>query len=116
MCSKGSPCGGQEGRPRRGRKVRSPPAKQEEPGERWGQRERRGRQEGLHPLPAGVLDPPCSEQQAETSGAWEREDLAAVLGMPPRWTGQLGGGQAGLPGMSSERGWVSGLQQAALQQ
>lgn len=73
---------GQEGRPRRGRKVRSLSAKQEEPGELSGQRERRGRQEGLHPLPAGVVGPPSSEQQdMVTSGAWELGALAVVLGI-----------------------------------
>lgn len=45
-----------------------------------GQRERRGRQEGLHPLPAaGVVGPPCSEWQDMTSGAWELGALAGGL-------------------------------------
>lgn len=92
---------GQEGRPRSGRKVGSPSAKQEEPGELSGQRERRGRQEGLHPLPAGVVGPPCSEQQDVTLGAWELGALATVLGMFSQM-GQVrpGEGQAVLAGMS----------------
>ena len=77
-----TPVEGQEGRPRRRRKVGLPSAKQEVHGEWEGEeRERRGRQEGLHPLPAGVMGPPCLEQQEVTSGAWELRAPIIVLGM-----------------------------------
>lgn len=87
---------GQQGQPmwrtRKGRKVGNPSAKQEEPGVGSRQRERRGRQEGLHPLPAGVVGPPYSEQQDVTSGAWELGALAVVLG---RHSQMDGSGQVG---------------------
>lgn len=87
------PAEGQEGRPRRERKVGSPCAKQEVHGE-WEREEseRRGRQEGLHPLPAGVKGPPGLEQQEVTSRAWESGAPIMVLGMytqMDRW-GQVG--------------------------
>lgn len=84
---------GQEGRPRRGRKLGSLSAKQEERGEQErGERERRSRQEGLHPLLAGVMGPPCSEQREVTPGGLRTAALARVPGMHAQMdrSGQVG--------------------------
>lgn len=76
---------GQEGRLRMREESWEPLCQTGRAWELRGQRERRGRQEGLHPLPAaGVVGPPCSEWQDMTSGAWELGALAGGLGTHSR--------------------------------
>lgn len=86
-------------------------------GRAWGaeQAEKRtGRQEALHPLPAGVVGPPCSQQQDMTPGGLGTGSPGCGSGGAlPDGQVRTEGGQAGLPGMSSEHGWISGLQPAA---
>lgn len=109
-----NPCGGSGRKAQEGEESQEPPCQTGSArGAGWGEREKRDRQEGLHPLPAGVTGPPCSEQQEVTSGGLGIESPYNSSG-DACLDGQVrpGGGQVGLSGTSSENGGIAGLQPA----